>query len=214
MKKVLITLIILSGFGLIAFSIIKNKSNKPLRLLPVFGEFKVINNDTVYHTVPDFSFTDQNGKELSQEKVKGKIYVADYFFATCQSICPVMSKNMQKVFKDYENDPNVFFISHTVDPEGDSVSVLKEYAEQHGANPDKWFFVTGDKKALYKQARKGYYLDANEGDGGPEDFVHTPNFVLVDPDRHIRGYYDGTSDKDMEKLQAEIKLLKKEFNLP
>ena len=213
MKKLLITLATLAGFGLIAFSIIKSKNTKPLRFLPLYGEFKVINTDTIYHTVPSFSFIDQNGNTLTEEKFKGKIYIADYFFASCQSICPIMSKNMQKVFKDFENDPSVFFLSHTVDPEGDSVSVLKTYAEEHGANPNKWFFVTGDKKELYKQARKGYYLDANEGDGGPDDFVHTPNFVLIDPDRHIRGYYDGTSDKDMEKLLAEIKLLKKEFNL-
>jgi protein SCO1/2 len=213
MRKILITIAILAGFGLIALSVFMNKSNKPLRLLPIYGEYKVIKKDTIYHVVPEFSFIDQNNREITQDKFKGKIYVADYFFATCQSICPIMSKNMQKVFKDFESDPYVYFLSHTVNPEGDSVSVLKEYAELHGANHEKWFFVTGDKKELYKQARKGYYLDANEGDGGPDDFVHTPNFVLIDPDRHIRGYYDGTSDQDMIKLLAEIKLLKKEFEM-
>lgn len=213
MKKLTISLVILAGFALIAYSIYKSKKHttKPLRYLPIYGEYVVINNDTAYHRVPDFSFIDQQGKVVTQNTFKGKIYITDYFFVTCKSICPIMSANMQSVYKQFENDTNVLFLSHTVNPEDDTPEILNRYATEHGAKYGKWYFVTGDKKALYLQARKGYYLDANEGDGGPDDFVHTPNFALIDPKRNIRGYYDGTNENDIKKLIAEINLLKKEF---
>ncbi|MCC7050660.1 MAG: SCO family protein [Bacteroidia bacterium] len=214
MKKITISLLIVLGFGVIAYSIYNNKSNKkPLRYLPIYGNYTIVNTDTIYHRVPDFSFTDQLGKVVTQNNFKNKIYVTDFFFVTCKTICPIMTDNMESVYNEFKNDTNILFLSHTVNPEDDSVQVLKEYAEQHHANNNRWYFVTGNKKELYNQARKGYYLEANEGDGGEDDFIHTQNFALIDPNKNIRGYYDGTKENDIKKLLSEINLLKKEFGL-
>ena len=166
---------------------------------------------TKIHEVPDFSFTDQDGKVFDQKLTEGKTYVADFFFTTCQSICPGMGKEMMKLANRFSQDNSILFVSHTVDPETDSVAQLKAYAAAHAAKPGQWHFLTGEKKNLYDMARKGYYVTATEGDGGPDDFVHTQNFVLVDKYRHIRGYYDGTDSTEMEKLYRDILLLKEEY---
>jgi protein SCO1/2 len=211
LKKILYTTIILAAAGLIIYSLSLSKKEKPLRLLPIYGENTVINGDTIYHLVPDFRFINQKGQWVSQNDFKGKIYVTDFFFTTCQSICPVMTSNLKSIYSEFKNDTTVAFISHTVDPEYDTVAVLADYAKNHGAELPQWHFVTGKKTELYSIARKGYYLDAQEGNGGPEDFLHTPNFALVDPEHHIRGYYDGTKENEIKKLLVDIKLLKKEL---
>jgi protein SCO1 len=167
--------------------------------------------DTIYHTLPGFSFVSHTGDTLSSEDIEGKYIVADYFFTTCNTICPIMSRHMEKVQKEFKDDDLVVILSHTVDPETDSVGTLSAYAEAHGAIKNKWFFLTGDKKALYDQARYGYLISALEGDGGPEDFIHSDKFVLIDKDRRIRGFYDGTDTKDVKRLIDEIEVLKFEY---
>ncbi|MBC7863215.1 MAG: SCO family protein [Bacteroidia bacterium] len=189
----------------------KRAEDAPIRYLPYFGEKKPVPGDTVYHSIPDFSFVNQDGKTITKENVRGKIYVADYFFTTCKSICPIMKKQMNRVYKNFLNDSEVVFLSHTVDPETDSVQTMKEFAARFNANSKKWMFLTGDKKSLYDLARKGYLIEASEGDGGAEDFIHTQNFALVDKEFHIRGYYDGTDSADVNRLIIEIDLLKKEY---
>ena len=175
----------------------------------VDGKTKV---DTVLHQVADFSLTDQTGAIITQKNLENKMYVADFIFTTCHSICPVMSVQMQRVFETYKQDSNIVFLSHTVDPEGDSVSVLANYAERHHAISGKWYFLTGDKKQLYDLARESYLITATIGDGGPDDFVHSQFFALVDKNKHIRGMYDGTDSVQVNKLIGDIEILKRLYN--
>lgn len=161
------------------------------------------------HTVQGFSFTDQDSAVVTQDVVKGKIYVAEYFFTTCTNICPVMNKNLEKVYALYKDKPNFLILSHTSDPDYDSIPVLKAYADQHGADSKNWHFVTGDKRQLYKLARESYLVD----DGtftGEDDFIHTQWFALVDGNGRIRGLYEGTKAKDVDKLIADIDQLMEE----
>ena len=187
------------------------KNNLPIRYLPYYGNKKVMDGDTVYPIIPDFMFTDQLGRPFTKKTLEGKIYVADYFFTTCGSICPVMSKQMKRVYDNFINDNEVIFVSHTVDPETDSVQTLKAYADKLNVSSDKWYFLTGNKKELYNLAREGYLLDASQGNGDVNDFIHTQNFALVDKNFQLRGYYDGTDSADIERLILEIKLLKQEY---
>lgn len=187
------------------------KNNLPIRYLPYYGNKKVMDGDTVYPIIQEFMFTDQLGRPFTKKTLEGKIYVADYFFTTCGSICPVMSKQMKRVYDNFINDNEVIFVSHTVDPETDSVLTLKAYADKLNVSSDKWYFITGNKKELYNLAREGYLLDASQGNGDVNDFIHTQNFALVDKNFQLRGYYDGTDSADIERLILEIKLLKQEY---
>ena len=163
------------------------------------------------HRIADFSLTDQNGKAVTNETYKGKIYVADFFFTTCKSICPKMSKNMFSLSEDLKDDANVLFLSHSVMPVMDSVPVLKAYADLYEVDATRWKMVTGSKQHIYELARKSYFAATTEGDGGVNDFIHTENFVLIDPDRRIRGFYDGTSAEEMERLAIELEALELEY---
>lgn len=162
------------------------------------------------HTIADFTLVSQTGDTVTQEDFADKIYVADFFFATCPTICPVMSSHIAELQTAFKQYPEVKFLSHSVTPELDSVPVLAEYGELYGAMPDKWVLATGDKKHIYELARKSYFAVLDEGDGGKQDFIHTENFILVDPKNRIRGFYDGTSSDDMVRLKSEIKLLLRE----
>jgi protein SCO1/2 len=205
-------LLLLVPVILVVWFFISFRNNRPLRVLPYYGPKNALKvNDTVYHSVPPFEFTDQYNEKINSDSVKGKIYVAEYFFTTCQSICPVMNDNLQKVYSMYRSKPDFLILSHTVDPENDSVPVLLNYAKEHYVTDRKWLFLTGDKAALYNLARKGYLLSAGEGNGGAEDFIHTQNFALVDKERHIRGFYDGTNAAEVDRLIQDIKLLLMEY---
>jgi protein SCO1/2 len=197
-----------------AFFIYDN--DKPLRYLPIYGEksYEAKNGktDTTFHTVQNFSFTNQDGETVTQSNFDGSVYVADFFFTTCHSICPIMSTQMERIAAKYKGNAEVKFLSHTVDPEIDTVEQLKRYAIKHNADTKQWMFVTGDKKALYDIARVSYMLDASQGDGGPDDFIHTQNFALVDKDKRIRGYYDGTDTTQMNQLIKDIDLLLSEYH--
>ena len=160
-----------------------------------------------YHTIGDFSFLNQNGKIITQKDYEGKVYVADFFFTTCKSICPKMTTNLVDVQKAFLDNPKVKLLSFSVMPDIDSVSVLKEYAEMNGVDDSKWNLVTGDKKAIYTMARKSYLAVKQ---GKPEeqyDMVHTENFVLVDSKKRVRGFYDGTNKEEIKKLIEDIKWL-------
>jgi len=152
----------------------------------------------------------QNGKTITQDDYKGKIYVADFFFTTCQTICPIMTSHMVDVQKAILNDDEVMLLSHSVTPEIDNVAQLKRYAKEKGVIDSKWNLVTGDKKQIYQLARKSYLAVKDNGDGGPFDMVHTENFMLIDKKRQIRGFYDGTNPDDIDRLLEDIKILKKE----
>ena len=164
------------------------------------------------HHIGSFSLTNQEGHNVTEALFKGKIYVADFFFSTCPGICPVMSTNLSRVFEAYKGDANILLISHSVTPETDTPSVLKNYAKKYGVeNDSQWHFVTGDKKHIYELARKHYFAAITEGDGGKEDFIHSENFVLVGPKGRIRGAYDGTSFDEVDQLIKDIKNLKQEL---
>jgi len=189
------------------------KENKPLHTLPYFGPKNALKiNDTLYHQIPAFHFVDQDGEKVDLKTVENKLYVTEFFFTTCGSICPVMNANMKKVYALLQKSEDALILSHTVDPETDSVAVLKAYAERHGVTDKKWLFLTGTKPTLYGVARRGYLLDANEGNGGEEDFIHTQNFALIDKERHIRGYYDGTDSVEVGRLIKDIDLLRQEYD--
>lgn len=188
---------------------------KPKKSLPIYNPSDVnpeLVDSTVqyirkYHTIADFSFVNQNGKTITQKDYEGKVYVADFFFTTCGSICPKMTTNLADVQKAIINNPKVMLLSHTVFPETDSIPVLKAYANKNGVIDSKWNLVTGDKKEIYTMARKSYLAVKL---GKPEelyDMVHTENFVLVDQKRRVRGFYDGTKKEDMQRLITDINYL-------
>jgi|TARA_B110000914_G_C15481702_1_gene456002 protein SCO1/2 len=159
------------------------------------------------HKVDDFQLTNQNGIVVTQEDYKNKIYVVDFFFTRCPSICPIMTDNLVKVQNHFIDNNNIMLLSLSVTPNIDSVSVLKKYAQQKGVVDHKWNITTGDKKHIYHLARKSYFAVVEQGDGGLQDFIHTPNFILVDTKKQIRGVYDGTDNEDVVRLINDIEIL-------
>ena len=164
-----------------------------------------------YHTISDFSLTNQNGKIITQADYKDKIYIADFFFTTCPTICPIMTKNMAAIQERLKTD-DVLLLSHSVTPQIDSVAQLKKYALEKGVDDSTWNLVTGDKKQIYELARKSYLAVKTDGDGGPFDMIHTENFILVDKEKRIRGFYDGTKMEDVEKLLSDLEILQASYS--
>ena len=162
------------------------------------------------HRISDFRLIDQRGDTITLADTEGKVIVADFFFTTCPTICPKMSVQMARVQEEFQAEPRLLLLSHSVTPETDTPDVLMEYADRHGADHDRWRFLTGDRNQIYDLARRSYFAAMDEGDGGPDDFVHTENFVLVDSQRRIRGFYDGTSEKDVDRLIGDLRKLLKE----
>ncbi|WP_324720304.1 SCO family protein [Salinimicrobium sp. HB62] len=191
---------------------------KPEERLPVFQP-NMVNNELVdstmqevrkYHTIQEFELYNQNGDTITRDFYDGKIYVADFFFTTCQTICPIMTDHMLEIQEKLKDDDDVLLLSHTVIPAYDSVPVLRQYADEKGVMDEKWNLVTGDKKEIYDLARKSYLAAKSDGDGGPFDMIHTENFVLVDKQKRIRGFYDGTDPSAIDELMQDIEILKQE----
>lgn len=190
------------------------KALQPKKVLPVYQPSKVnpelvdasIQYKKKYHKIADFSLINQNGDTITQSHYEDKIYVADFFFTTCPTICPIMTKNMAAIQKRLKSK-GVYLLSHSVTPEIDSVAQLKKYAIEKGVDDDIWNLVTGDKKQIYELARKSYLAVKEDGDGGPFDMIHTENFILVDKERRIRGFYDGTNEGEIEKLISDLEIL-------
>ncbi len=179
--------------------------------LPVYGETTIdMNGNKIVHQIEKFEFKNQDGRIISTNELKNKIIVANFFFTSCAGICPNMMKHVKTVQKIFLNDNRIAFVSFTVDPSRDSEQRLKWYASQYNINNTDWNLLTGDKKQIYKLARKSFYLSANGGDGGDNDFIHSEQLVLIDADKHIRGYYNGTDDKAVEQLKHDIKKLEYE----
>jgi len=190
---------------------------KPEPTLPIYQP-DMVNKELVdttvqyvrkYHKVPDFKLVNQNGDTITQKDYEDKIYITDFFFTTCQGICPIMTDHMVKIQAEFKDDPEVLLLSHSVTPEIDSVAQLKKYAEEKGVIDEKWNLVTGDKKQIYDLARKSYLVAKSQGNGGKYDMVHTENFALVDKNKQVRGFYDGTNPEAIEQLVEDVKLLKK-----
>ena len=209
--------IVFSILSLIIISIIYNV-NDVYKPLPIYQP-AMVNAEMVdstiqyvkkYHKIANFSLTDQNGETITQDTYKDKIYIADFFFTTCQTICPIMTDHMAEIQKEILNDDEVMLLSHSVTPKIDSVAQLKKYALKKGVNDKKWHLVTGDKKQIYALARKSYLAVKTDGNGDEYDMIHTENFMLIDKKRRIRGYYDGTNPEDISRLLDDLKILKKE----
>ena len=164
-----------------------------------------------YHTIGDFELVNQNGDTITHKTYSDKIYIADFFFTTCPTICPVMTANMADIQEVIKTDPEVMLLSHSVTPDIDSVPQLKKYALEKGVIGSKWNLVTGSKKEIYELARKSYLAVLTDGDGGPYDMIHTENFILVDKERRIRGFYDGTSKDEIDQLLSDLEVLKSSY---
>ncbi|MCB0763317.1 MAG: SCO family protein, partial [Flavobacteriales bacterium] len=192
--RLIVFLVILVAAVLVGWQLLKPGDELPVyhpnQLDPRLVDPKVRGEKGEHHILP-FALTDQLGRTTTLEDVGDRIIVADFFFTTCATICPKMSVQLERVQEHYAKEPRLMLLSHSVTPEMDSVPVLEAYARLHNADPAKWRFLTGDRRQIYDLARRSYFAAMDEGDGGPNDFVHTENFVLVDPQRRIRGFYDG-----------------------
>jgi protein SCO1 len=192
-----ITIIAISALG--SFWILSNAFSKK-NVLPMLGE--------PGHVAGSFSFVNQDGETVNEKSVRDKVTVVEYFFTSCPSICPIMNENLKDVYEKFNKDTAFMILSHTVDPERDSVTALKKYAHRYGASAPGWEFLTGDKNALYLSASRDYLLSA--ADSGSSNFIHTQYVALLDKERRIRGFYDGTNKENVLKLESDIRLLLKE----
>lgn len=185
---------------------------KPLPILgPVHGVNA--NGDSMYHAIDDFEFTDQLQRKVTNQNFEGCVYVANFFFATCPSVCPRVNSNLQRVYDRYKTNPKVKFISHTIDPDHDKPEILLQYAKSLNVNNDKWYFVTGIKDSLYALAYRSYLIRAGQGDAMPVSFEHDPTLTLVDNNRHIRATVDGLAPEKMDELIDAIQLLLTEMKV-
>jgi protein SCO1/2 len=186
--------------------------------LPYIGEPDVVMKmvdgkqveETIYPVIPEFSFQNQYGETVTEKSFEGKIYVADFFFTTCPTICPPMKRNLLKVYQAFEDNPEVSILSHTIDPAHDSVSVLKKYADDLEIKGNMWHFVTGDRDKIYEIGEKSYMVSAKEDSAAAGGYIHSGHFILIDKNKHIRGMYDGTTDQGTAELLEDIKTLLKE----
>ncbi len=181
--------------------------------LPVLGPIQInASGDTTFHHIPEFSFTNQNGQVVGSKDLDNQIYVANFFFSTCKTVCPKMNEMMGKVQYAFKEEKNFHIISFTVDPENDSVPVLAAYAERMRADNSKWWFLTGEKEKLYNLAREGFLVPAAQRDSA-NDFFHSQDIVIIDKQKRIRGVYDGTDANDIDTLIDHTKLLFEEYRL-
>lgn len=201
-----------------AFTVLSACESSPKRL-PILGERDTVSKvvggktvvDTVYNTIPDFSFVNQNGDTITQEAVKGKIYIADFFFTSCPTICPVMKKQMIKVYDKFKNNPQVAILSHSIDPAHDTPQVLHKYAADLGVEGTQWQFLTGPKEKIYAIGQGSYLVTAKEDNTVDGGYIHSGAFILVDKDRRVRGMYDGTTEEGTQKLMKDIEILLAEY---
>ena len=201
------------GICILFYAIVFEEENLPVYNPTDFNPELVdasLRNTESQHTVAAFELVNHNGKTITEKDYENKIYVTDFFFTRCPSICPIMSNNMEKLQQTFLDDKEVMFLSMSVTPIMDSIPILKKYAEKHGVIDAKWNITTGDKKHIYNLARKSYFAVVDQGDGGLQDFIHTPNFILVDKEKRIRGVYDGTKDDEIVRIIQDIGLLQKE----
>lgn len=216
MKRIVFILVVLIICVAISYTMLRKNDQKPLPIInPTDLKKELVDPELLAvgqgHTIGNFSFTNQDGITITEKEIENKVFVAEYFFSTCKSICPIMNQQMQRIQKTYKGNKSVKILSFTVDPEIDNSETLKTYAVQHGYQKGQWHFLTGTKSSLYSLARKSFFVlkpaeATNLGDAG-NDFIHTNNFVLVDKKKRIRGYYDGTNPDEITELIQDIELL-------
>lgn len=200
---------------IVIFAACSNENKK----LPILGERepveKIVNGktvvDTIYKTIPDFNFMNQDSVMISNQSLQNSIYVADFFFTSCPSICPIMSKNMLDIYSKYKGNEEVKFLSHTIDPKHDTIPVLKKYATKLGVDGKQWSFVLGDKNAIYKIAKEGYMNYAADDEKAPGGITHSGYFLLIDKEKRVRGAYDGTQEVQVKQLMEDMDVLLNEY---
>lgn len=180
--------------------------------LPILGNPTIVSNDTIYPTIPAFQFINQDSLIVTEKTFEDKIYIADFIFLNCPTICPKMTNEMTKVYDTYKSNSNILFISHTIDPKNDNIPRLKSYSDNLGADSNKWFFVTGKKEKIYALAEENYFTTAYADSTAPGGYVHSGGLLLIDKNKHIRGVYDGTDPTETDRLTSDIKkLLNEQF---
>jgi protein SCO1/2 len=198
--------------SLLIISVLFAACNKPSeKPLPIYGEREVINGDTLFHTIAPFQFVNQDSAFVTNDTFKGKIYIADFFFTSCRTICPIMKTQMLRVYDSLKNDADVLILSHTIDPEYDTVALLHDFAERLGVSSSKWHFVTGVQDSIYKIAQTSYFATAMEDGSEPDGFIHSGAFLLIDKQQRIRGNYDGTVEESVNKLIRDVRKLQREY---
>jgi protein SCO1/2 len=195
----------------IVFWLVLIKGENNFKKLPFVGPYEVsANGDTIHHTIPSFHLVNQDGKTITDDSTRDKIYVANFFFATCPTVCPQMNEQVQRVQKAFKDEENFQILSFTVDPENDTVAALAEYAKRMNADNSLWWFLTGEKDSIYQLAREGFLVSAAAGKTAA-DFFHSQSLILIDKEKRIRGIYDGTEPAQVDTLIDEVKVLMKEY---
>jgi protein SCO1/2 len=187
--------------------------------LPILGNREAVTKtvdgkeviDTLYHQIPDFEFINQDSVKVTQKDFEGKIYIADFFFTTCPTICPKMKTQMLRIYEKYKNNPKVGILSHSIDPRHDTPAVLREFMNNLGIKSEMWQMVTGDKAKIYEIGQKSYMVSATDDPTQPGGIVHSGAFILVDKNRHIRGIYDGTEPAKVDRLMIDMEILLNEL---
>lgn len=197
-------------FAAISISLLVAACAQPVEELPILGQRTVSGTDTIYHTIAPFQFVDQDSTLVTNATFKDKIYVADFFFTSCRTICPIMKTQMLRVYEATREMPDVLLLSHSIDPEFDTVALLHDFAARLDVTSNRWHFVTGVKDSIYKIAQTSYYATALEDKTEPDGFIHSGAFLLIDKKSRIRGKYDGTKEEDVNRLIADIKRLRQE----
>ena len=199
--------------GLIAL-ILLFTSCQEKKTLPYLGpkDTQIVDGkvDTIYHKIPAFRFLNQDSTWVSDKDFAGKIYVADFFFTSCPTICPTMKTQLLRIYERYANNHAVRIVSHSIDPTFDTPAVLHQYAERLQVKAPRWNMLTGDKKAIYQLGEKSYMVTAQEDKNEAGGFVHSGAFILVDKNRHVRGIYDGTKEDEVNHLMKDIEILLQE----
>lgn len=204
-------------FSILVISIITGCKEE--KTLPIYGErhtqeTKLANGeikvDTIYKTIPDWEFLNQDSVLINQKTFENKVYIADFFFTSCSTICPIMHRNMKTIYEEFKNNDDLMFLSHTIDFKYDKPSRLKTYAQKLGVDTKKWQFAYGSKEKVYTIAEKDYLVAANEDSTARDGYIHQGFFILIDKQRRIRGAYDGTNDEQVEKLRKDLPILLKE----
>lgn len=200
----------------------EDKSAKDENAFPILGRQQIVERvvngktvtDTVDHSIPDFKLMDQDSNWVTPASFNNKVYVADFFFTSCPTICPTMKKEMLRVYEAFNDNNEVAILSHTIDPEYDTIPLLHDFAERLGVEAPKWRFVTGEKEEIYELGQKGYMVTAMEDENEEGGYIHSGAFILVDKDKHIRAVYDGTQSADVDKLIKDIDILLKTYEKP
>ncbi len=201
--KYAISCLLLSAYSLLLISCVSKEKQ-----LPIYGQRELVGSDTVYHKIAPFTFVDQDSAAVTNETFKDKIYVADFFFTSCRTICPIMKTQLVRVYELTKDMDDVLLLSHTIDPEYDTVALLHDFAKRLGVETKRWHFVTGVKDSIYKVAQTSYFATAMEDKTEPDGFIHSGAFLLIDKQGRIRGKYDGTKEEDVNRLVSEIKMLR------